>query len=308
MSKKITFFVFGSNGAPVKQIAVPKFMIFVSVIFVLGAAAALGYGIIDYRNLMKEKADTCELKRLIASQNDVIRLQRKHIQSLADDINKLKDKFIALNGFEKKIRVIANLDHPEARNGLFGIGGSAPEDINPKLDLKQKHNSLIREMHTRVEELDEAMAVQKRSFEDLIKELDDQKNLLACTPAIRPTKGIITSVFGKRKSPFTGMSEFHKGLDIAARKGTPVYATANGRITFTGRKGPLGNVVMIDHGHGMVTKYAHLRKILKKTGDEVKRGEKIGEMGNTGRSTGPHLHYEVHLNGVPVNPKDYILN
>ena len=104
------------------------------------------------------------------------------------------------------------------------------------------------------------------------------------------------------------MTEFHKGLDIAARQGTPILATANGKITFADSKGQLGKVVFINHGHGIVTRYAHLSKILKKEGDIVKRGDKIALMGNTGRSTGPHLHYEVRLNGVPVDPKKYILN
>ena len=100
----------------------------------------------------------------------------------------------------------------------------------------------------------------------------------------------------------------HKGVDIAARRGTPVKATADGKVTFSGSKGLLGKTVIIDHGHGIVTRYGHLNEILKKRGDEVKRGDVIGEVGSTGRTTGSHLHYEVHLNGVPVNPVKYILN
>ncbi len=97
-------------------------------------------------------------------------------------------------------------------------------------------------------------------------------------------------------------------MDIANRKGTAILATANGIVSFAGKKGPMGNVVVIDHGHGMITRYAHLSEALKKQGDTVKRGDIIAQMGNSGRSTGPHLHYEVHLNGVPVNPVTYILN
>jgi murein DD-endopeptidase MepM/ murein hydrolase activator NlpD len=118
----------------------------------------------------------------------------------------------------------------------------------------------------------------------------------------------MTSRFGYRKSPFTGRRELHKGLDIASRKGTPILATANGVVTFAGKKGLLGLTIVIDHGHGMKTRYGHNHKLLKKRGDKVKRWEPVALMGSTGRSTGPHTHYEVHLNGIPVNPEKYILN
>jgi murein DD-endopeptidase MepM/ murein hydrolase activator NlpD len=129
---------------------------------------------------------------------------------------------------------------------------------------------------------------------------------LSATPSILPTEGRITSRFGYRKSPFSGRSELHKGLDIANRKGTHIMATANGVVIFAGVRGLFGRIVTIDHGHGIITHYAHLNKILKKEGDHVKRGEIIATMGNSGRSTGPHVHYEVRLNGIPVNPVKYI--
>jgi murein DD-endopeptidase MepM/ murein hydrolase activator NlpD len=138
--------------------------------------------------------------------------------------------------------------------------------------------------------------------------LEGQRNLLASTPAIRPTSGWTTSRFGRRVSPFTGRKELHKGVDIANREGTVILATANGVVSYAGKKGAMGNIMVIDHGHGIVTRYAHLSKSLKKRGEKVKRGDIIAQMGNSGRSTGPHLHYEVHLNGVPVNPAKYILN
>jgi murein DD-endopeptidase MepM/ murein hydrolase activator NlpD len=142
----------------------------------------------------------------------------------------------------------------------------------------------------------------------LFETLEGQRNLLASTPAIRPSSGWMTSRFGYRTSPFTGRKEFHKGVDIANRKGTAILATADGIVSFAGQKGAMGNIVVIDHGHGLVTRYAHLSKALKKRGEAVKRGDIIAQMGNSGRSTGPHLHYEVQLNGVPVNPAKYILN
>jgi len=213
-----------------------------------------------------------------------------------------------LDQFEEKIRVIANLEPSQADDNLFGMGGVAPEDLEPQLELTQRHEGLMREMHQQVDELDSASQRQENSFGNLLDKLEGQRSLLASTPAIQPTGGWMTSRFGYRVSPFTGRKEFHKGVDIANRKGTAILATANGIVSFAGDKGTMGNVLVIDHGHGMITRYAHLSEALKKQGEKVKRGDIIAQMGNSGRSTGPHLHYEVHLNGVPVNPVTYILN
>ena len=192
------------------------------------------------------------------------------------------------------------------------MGGSVPEDLDAEIPLKEKHNSLMRDMHEQIEELNNASLNQEEEFESLLKSLEDQQNLLASTPAIQPiprsVKSWVTSRFGYRISPFTERREFHKGFDISSRRGTTILATADGVVTFVGKKGLLGNTVVIDHGHGMVTRYGHCEKFLKKRGDKVKRWEPIALMGNTGRSTGPHVHYEVHLNGLPVNPEKYILN
>jgi murein DD-endopeptidase MepM/ murein hydrolase activator NlpD len=145
-------------------------------------------------------------------------------------------------------------------------------------------------------------------MEKLLGALTQQRNRLACTPSIRPAKGWISSQFGYRTSPFTGRREFHSGIDIANNHGTSIIATADGVVSFVGKKHLLGNLVVIDHGHGLVTRFAHLDDALVKRGEKVKRGAVIAKMGNTGRSTGPHLHYEVRLNGLPVNPVQYILN
>jgi murein DD-endopeptidase MepM/ murein hydrolase activator NlpD len=176
----------------------------------------------------------------------------------------------------------------------------------------EKHNSLMRDMHEQIDELDRASIHQQGEFESLLKSLEDQHNLLASTPAIRPIsrgeKSWVTSKFGFRQSPFTGQREFHRGYDISTREGTPIMSTADGVVIFVGRKGLLGNTVIIDHGHGMITRYGHCQKFLKKRGEKVKRWEPIAIVGDTGRSTGPHVHYEVRLNGIPVNPFKYILN
>ncbi len=308
MSGKITFFMFGNSGAPVRQVNISKASLVCAAFFAIGCMAASGFGIYDYYQLKKTVTDNTHLERKAEHQAYEITLQRKQIQNFAKEVNALKAQIAALNDFEKRIRVIAGIAPSDKQKGIFGIGGSAPEDLNAKVPLTEKHNSLVREMSGQVEQLHLASVAQEDGFESLIKYLVDQGNLLAHTPAIRPARGMVTSRFGSRVSPFTGQSEFHEGLDIANSYGTPVTAAANGTVTYADAKGAWGNMIMVSHGHGMVTCYAHLSKFLKKPGDTVRRGEIIGEIGATGRTTGPHLHYEVRLNGTPVNPEKYILN
>jgi murein DD-endopeptidase MepM/ murein hydrolase activator NlpD len=163
-------------------------------------------------------------------------------------------------------------------------------------------------MHQQVNQTAFAAKQRTLSFEELIGKLEKKRNLLASTPSIRPVDGWITSSFGYRTSPFTGKKSFHAGLDISNKKGTEVISTANGKVSYAAPKAHFGNLIVIDHGYGRVTKYGHLQKILVKPGQTVKRGEVIALLGNTGKSTGPHVHYEVRINQVPVNPLKYILN
>ena len=305
MRKKISFVVLSNSGSSIKQFTISASFLRLSIL-----AFLIGIGIFtyDYYSLKTAGIDTLERDIRIANQSDEIIHQRKQIQDFAEEISALKTTLVDLNNFEKKIRIIANIEKPDEQDSLFGVGGSIPEDLDAQMPLTQKHNSLLRGMHEQVEQLNLATINQEQSFESLFKFLKDQQNLLASTPAVRPASGWTTSRFGYRTSPFTGRREFHKGYDIANRLGTPITATADGVVSFTGPKGTLGNMVVIDHGHGMVTRFGHAHKILVKRGDAVKRGDTIALMGNTGRSTGPHVHYEVHFNGLPVNPEKYILD
>ena len=308
MRKKISFFILSNNSSPVKQLTVSRAILrFLGVLFA-ACLVFLTYVIYDYSDLKKTVSDHRELQIMISHQSGEIAGQRNQIQKFADEITALKSKLIALNDFEKKIRIIANIEKTADQDSLFGVGGSIPDDLDTKIPLTEKHNSLMREMHEQTKQLDLASGKQQEGFESLLDFLQDQRNLLSSTPAIRPVKGWTTSEFGYRKSPFTGLREFHKGLDIATRMATPVIATADGIVSFTGNKGLLGKVIVIDHGHGIVTRYGHLKKMFKKRGAAVKRGDVIANVGVSGRTTGPHVHYEVLLNGIPVSPIKYILN
>jgi len=307
MNEKISFYILSYTGRTVRQLAVSKRHLWI-------ISGCLGFFLFitlvvffDYLNI-KITFNKQEAQNLIAKQSDEILNQRKQIQKFADEINSIKTSLVKLNTFEKKIRVIANIENPSEQDSLFGIGGSIPEDLDSQLPVTEKHNTLLREMHEQTRGLALASVGQQKVFESLYESLKSQRNLLSSTPSIRPTEGWLSSGFGYRISPFTGLREFHKGIDIAGKKLTEIIATADGVVTFSGKNGLYGNMIKIDHGHGMVSRYGHIHKTLKKQGEAVKRGDAIALMGNTGRSTGPHLHYEILLNGLPVNPNKYILN
>jgi len=299
--RQITFLIVPEDTSKVKQFKFSRAFVSFATCFIVLSLIAISLIVHEYCKLKKALPSVGALEREVTN-------QRAQIQAFAKKISTLRSDMIAMQEFEKKIRVIANIERPTDQDAVFGMGGSMPEDLDSSVSLTDNHDGLLREMHAQVEYLSEASAVQKQAFDQLHKYLQGQKSLLASTPAIRPTTGWVSSGFGYRISPFTGLKEFHQGIDIATREGTPVIAPADGVITFVGVKGALGKTMVIDHGYGMVTRYGHLKKYLVKAGTRVKRGDKIALVGNTGRSTAPHLHYEVHLNGIPTNPAKYILN
>jgi len=308
MNKTFTFYLMSNTGAPVRQLTISR-KFFWSALFVVTLALVLAAtGLYDYLQIRKAYSNTLALTAQNSAQNRTIAGQRSQLQRFAKEIDTFKSRLVTLNTFEQKIRIIANIENSEENSGLFGMGGSAPDDLDPKIPLTEKHNSLIREMHHQADQLNSASVNQEAGFESLLKYLETQVDLLASTPSIRPVSGWVTSRFSHRTSPFTGRREFHNALDIANRIKTPIIAPADGKVSFVGQRWLMGNVLEINHGHGFLTRYAHLNSFKQKKGDRVKRGETIALMGNTGRSTGPHLHYQIYLNGLPVNPEKYIIN
>jgi murein DD-endopeptidase MepM/ murein hydrolase activator NlpD len=146
------------------------------------------------------------------------------------------------------------------------------------------------------------------SLAELLGQLENKRNQLSSMPSVWPTKGWLTSRFGVRISPFTGRPQRHAGIDIAAKAGTGIHSPARGRVASIGNRGPLGNSLTVDHGYGVETFYGHAQEIFVKVGAQVERGQQIASVGSTGRSTGPHLHYAVHIKGKAADPLDYIFD
>lgn len=195
-----------------------------------------------------------------------------------------------------------------------GQGGSEPEvedlGIRPEEDLQRfaerRRRFAIQRLYLWTSEAFE-LADRVLLEQDQLFELARSKELqLKATPSIRPVRGYLTSRFGYRSDPFTGRRAFHKGIDFFAPRGRPVMSAAPGEVILARRWGSFGNVVIINHGYGIRSLYAHLEDILVRPGQDLDRGDTIGTVGNTGRSTSTHLHYEIHVNGEAVDPKSFI--
>ena len=308
MKRRIKIWFHSGNSSRIGELTLKKSVLLCSLLLFITCAGTVFYFGHDYYLIKQTDRDNAALLETIASQRIEIVDQRRQIQMFAGEIQGLKEQITKLGRLEKQVRLIADIDKSGRSSGIWGIGGVSKIDLDQELPIDAHHNALIREMHHQVKQIKSIADKEKLDFNDLIDKLTKKKNLLASSPSIKPVSGIITSSFGYRKSPFTGRRTFHSGLDISNRRGTKIVSTAVGKVVFAGRKTGYGNVVIIDHGYGKATKYAHLRDILVHKNQQVKRGEVIATLGNTGRSTGPHLHYEVLVNGTPVNPSKYILN
>ena len=299
--KKITIVLIPEGCTKVKHFRLPRFLVVLFVLFILPCLAYLSLIIRDYQKIKPQMFRLVQLQR----ENE---LQKRQFVRLVERINQLTQEMGTLQELNHRLRIMVNLEMSEDNTQSYGVGGSDPDPLPPYYSSSQSYRGLVRLMHRSLDTLNLKIAVDKQNKTELQTFFEHQKGLLASTPSIWPTKGWLTSRFGYRLSPFTGDREFHNGIDISARRNAPVIAPANGVVSSAGRQRLPRRVLFINHGYGLVTKYAHLQKILVKEGQYVKRGEKVALVGSSGRSTGPHLHYEVRLNGVPTNPLNYILN
>ena len=255
----------------------------------------------DYIQFKKKGFEFARLHQETETQKSQIQFFSARIEDLEEQLSKLKD-------FDKRIRIVANLEKGQETTPLMGLGGPSPSDIREKLRSERDEQGLIQQMRIDIERLQSEAMSREESLSELEKLLQNKKEALSHAPSIWPVMGWVTSMFGFRTDPFTGLNQMHEGIDIANQIGTPVIAPADGIISDSGNDLGFGKILVISHGFGMTTRYAHLSKILVKVGQKVERGEKIAEVGMSGKTTGPHLHYEVRFNDSLVNPMRCILN
>jgi murein DD-endopeptidase MepM/ murein hydrolase activator NlpD len=256
----------------------------------------------DYIQVKKRAFEVYQLHQEMQAQTSQIHFFLTKVERLEAQLSRLKE-------FDRKVRIIANLERRgEETAPLMGIGGPSPSDIRGKLKEREDEKGLILQMRSDIERLQSEAVSREESLFELLKLLLAKNEALAHTPSIWPVQGWVTSGFGFRTHPLTGLSQIHEGLDIANRVGTMVIAPANGIVSDIETDQLFGKILVISHGFGITTCYAHLHGVSVTLGQKVKRGDKIAELGMSGRATGPHLHYEVRMNNIPVNPIHYILN
>ncbi|HHX77213.1 MAG TPA: peptidoglycan DD-metalloendopeptidase family protein [Firmicutes bacterium] len=208
---------------------------------------------------------------------------------------------------ELKIQEVDELDR-EVRNmlGLEQGGGQRPSEASRSGRGTRQPEQKLKQVQSTLAAVEEAASVQEERLKSLAKEVQEHLNYQAALPSRWPLMGPVSSFFGNRVSPFGRRQEFHNGIDIAAPYGAEVRAAGSGRVIFAGYQAGYGYTVIIDHGYGLTSSYSHNSKLLVKTGDEVVGGQVISRVGNSGRSTGPHLHFGIMLNNEAVDPLYYL--
>lgn len=327
-SKSYTLVLFSNGTETPKSISVSgrtlaSLTTVVAISLLISVSAA-----VDYVQLLLEKNHAHWLR----VENEYLRAQFKEVEG---KLSTLESGLERVDNFSKKLRLITNTEASNDRLLELQVPTQKqqeqqpatttsvlrwPANIGPiessfnKQDyvgnnelagqaIKSEYSSIA----VRLEQVTTGAEAAEKEVLQLWKDLSDKNEILETTPSISPTLGWVSSSFGSRLSPFTGDLSQHRGLDIAADMGTPIRAPASGLVTAASMDPGYGKFVTIDHGHGIVTRYGHCSQLYVKAGQRVRRGDVIGAVGSTGRSTGPHLHYEVRLQGVPVNPERYIL-
>ncbi|MEW5798782.1 MAG: M23 family metallopeptidase [Bacteroidota bacterium] len=241
----------------------------------------------------------------LAEENSLLKQQVKTLNSRLVDISAVMQQ---LAHSDNELRTAVNLPKIDLDTRAMGTGGSSID----KLDglISKDANEILSSSGILLDKIEKELAFQRQSYHQIFKKQEENKILFSSMPAIKPMVGTYSyHGFGMRRDPFLGVMRPHEGVDIHGDIGTPVYATGDGVIEFAGGTGSsYGTSVEVNHGFGYKTWYAHLSRVVVRSGQKVKRGQLIAYSGNTGRSTGPHLHYEVRRNGTQQNPVEYFVD
>lgn len=274
----------------------------IMMLFVFGAVFATSLGLLGYwvGQSQASSSSISSIQQEIKLQRDLINQTRFNaradLDALAARLGEVQAHAMRLNALGQKLVSIAKLDRGEFNfEESPGVGGPDEPGLQ-ELDFGSEIDAVIAELEDREQQLS--------VLENILISSQMQEEVF---PEGRPIKrGWISSYYGTRTNPFTGKLQFHKGMDFAAKSGSDVLAVAGGVITWSGKRYGYGNLVEINHGNGYVTRYGHNSKNLVEVGDTVKKGEVVSLMGSTGRSTGPHVHFEVLKNGRQINPQKFV--
>lgn len=291
---------------------------FVAGVFLLFVSSII---FIQFIITLPERSLLEKENRALKSELNRLQFHLDSLQTSVDRIHRFNQKLRALTEVDKEFarrrgplgqggsEQVANADDESFNFGDFSIEKSSLslDDKAPQV-LERRERFMIQKLYAWMGRLFKDTELESQTVEELFEVLKGRKLQLAATPSIMPVRGWVTSHFGHRIDPFTGRRALHKGMDIAARRGAPIVSPAEGIVSFAGPYGSFGNTVMIFHGYGISTLYAHAEDILVRVGQKVKRGDILATVGSSGRSTGSHVHYELIVHGVRVDPRKYILD
>jgi len=299
MSNK-KYILFVENGSEMQEMHFnwKHFISIFMVIFVLLSISVFGLSKMFSKFYYQEKI------AIAYKENDNLELSINLMQIKVSELNKTINNIMEK---DKAIRLYSNLPENDININELGTGGR----VNRKLYIdndNSKRSTQLTKIDESLTQISKEIQSEVISYENLTEILKEKKQKLDATPTIAPLKdnAYISSPYGKRIDPFTGRISMHDGIDFAARIGTPIYATADGKVKYARYIGGYGYTIKINHSFGYSTIFGHMSKMKAKKGQNVKRGDLIGYIGNTGRSTGPHLHYEIRYSNRPVNPSKYI--
>lgn len=303
--KKVTFLFIPENETKVRKLRLPIWTI--KAVFVV-LIALISFACLNIKESFKYRIVQADNNKKI---NELIELnisQKKKIAKLQDNTvamkNQIDDNIKLLGQIKKSIGLSNTNDSFD--NAILSSELSLSKMISEGTNSTNDMSNEIMKIDISLEKLSEKTIVQKEEIKKSMAPINAKLAYLRAVPTGKPINDSISAAYGTRKNPFTHRgSEFHKGVDLGAKFGVNVYATGDGEVIFAGWNGGYGNLVIISHGYGFTTLYAHNSKLLVKTGDKVKRGQALAKTGSTGRSTAPHVHYEVKVNGKNVNPVKY---
>jgi murein DD-endopeptidase MepM/ murein hydrolase activator NlpD len=282
------------DGSRILRLNLPRWVLWGSLLAVVLGVSTLGAIFGDYVSLKREGPYHERLRRQVAEQAALV-------NSFSQRTTELRKEISSWRELHARIWEPFGPDEKFGQQRSLGIGGGQAER-----DARsgQQGSSLSRELDL----IEASVAEEGQSLRALEQFVTGAKKILASLPSRWPLRGAVNSGFGRRFSPWTASPEFHSGIDISANQGTQIKAPAAGTIIFAGHSPEYGNLIVVDHGQETKTLYGHLSRIHVAAGQTVTRGQLIGFSGNTGRSSGPHLHYEVQLRGQAVDPRGYLWN